>query len=94
MLTVTNPALDRLSRKLARKKADDDEAMRFTRRKCGWRLRLDRARPDDTAFTYEGRNVLLLDAAVAKAMAPLTLDARNTGQRARLKLRNTERRGD
>ncbi len=62
-------------------------ALRFTRRAGGWRLSLDRTRPNDTAFTHEGRNVLLLDAAVAKAMAALTLDVSGTEIGARLKLR-------
>lgn len=41
MLSVTVAALDRLSHKLADRKAAADIAMRFTRRKQGWRLRLD-----------------------------------------------------
>lgn len=86
MLTVTAAARVRLLSKLDRRKAAADVAMRFTRLKNGWRLRLDRERPDDTAFTHEGRNVLLLDAIVAKAMAALTLDARDTETGARLKL--------
>ena len=94
MFTVTAAALDRLSRKLAGKNANDDEAMRFTR---GWRLRLDRTRPDDTAFSHEGRNVLLVDAAMAtatatakamaKAMASLTLDVCSAETGAMLELR-------
>ena len=76
MLTVTPAARECLLSRLGRKKAADDVAIRFTRREGGWRLRLDRAGPDDTAFTHEGRNVLLLDEAVSKAMANLKLDAR------------------
>ena len=91
MFTVTAGALDRLSRKLARKKPTQGVALRFKRTAGGWRLRLDRARPDDTAFTHEGRNVLLLDAAVAKAMAALTLDVSGTEMGARLKLRRITR---
>jgi len=87
MLTVTAAARVRLLSKLDRRKAADDVAMRFTRLKNGWRLRLDRARPADTAFTHEGRNVLLLDAVVAKAMAALTLDASTTDAGVRLTLR-------
>jgi hypothetical protein len=60
--------------------------MRFIRLTNGWRLRVDRPRPDDTAFAHEGRNVLLLDAAVAKAMAALKLDASSTDEGAKLKL--------
>jgi hypothetical protein len=91
MLTVTAAARDRLLSKLDRRKAADDVAMRFTRKKDGWRLRLDRARPDDTTFTHGGRNVLLLDAAVAKGMAALTLGVSRTETGERLKLRRIPR---
>jgi hypothetical protein len=72
---------------LDRKKAADDVAMRFTRTKNGWRLRLDQARPDDTAFTCEGRTVLLLDTVVAKAMGAMRLEVKNTDAGIRLRLR-------
>lgn len=94
MLNVTKPALDQLSQRLARQQADGDVALRFTRREGGWMLRLDREAAGDTAFAHDGRTVLLLDADVSKAMADMTLDARQTGQRLRLKLRRNERRGD
>jgi hypothetical protein len=68
------------------KKAADDVAMRFTQTENGWRLRLDRAHPDDTAFTCEGRTVLLLDTVVAKALAAMRLEVRNTDAGIRLKL--------
>jgi hypothetical protein len=87
MFTVTAAALDRLSRKLAGKKADDDEAFRFTRRTGGWRLRLDCARPADTAFPHDGRSMLLLDTAVSQAMTNMTLDVRSTDSGPRLRLR-------
>ena len=87
MFTVTAAALNRLSVKLVRRKADDDEAFRLTRRTGGWRLRLDCPRPTDTAFSHDGRSVLLLDAAVSQAMANLALDVRSTGSGPRLKLR-------
>lgn len=86
MFKVTAAALDRLSRKLAHKAAADDEALRFTRRESGWRLRLDCARPKDTAFSHAGRSVLLLDRAVSQAMANLTLDVRSTDSGPRLRL--------
>ncbi len=90
MLTVTAAARDRLLSKLGRKKAADDVAMRFTRREGGWRLGLDRAGPDDAAFTRGGRNVLLLDEAVSKAMANMKLDVRATKAGPRLKLRRSK----
>jgi hypothetical protein len=86
MLTVTAAALDRLSKKLAGKKANDDEAFRFTRRARGWKLRLDCARPADMAFSHNGQSVLLLDAGVSQAMRNMTLDVRSTDSGPRLKL--------
>lgn len=86
MFVVTEAARDRLSRKLAEKEPTDGQALRFTRREGGWRLRLDRPRPDDTVFDHEGKNVLLLDAKVASAMAALTLDVSSTDFGARLRL--------
>lgn len=87
MLNVTLGARVRLSRKLARRKATDDVAMRFTRREGGWRLHPDHARPADTAITHEGRIVLLLDDNVSQAMANRTLDIRDTEAGPRLMLR-------
>jgi len=86
MFIVTAAALDRLSRKLTGKKANDDEAFRFMRRTGGWRLRLDHARPADTAFTHDGRSVLLMDTTVWQAMTNVTLDARSTNSGPRLRL--------
>ncbi|MCK6456599.1 MAG: hypothetical protein L6Q92_08735 [Phycisphaerae bacterium] len=86
MLTVTPAALERLSRKLVYKKAAEGAALRFVRaRKC-WRLKLDRPRPDDATFTHEGRRVLVLDQAVAEAMAAMTLSVHSTEAGPRLRL--------
>ena len=87
MLTVTVAALDRLSRKLARKNPTDGVALRFTRRARGWKLRLDSARHADTEFTHDGRSVLVLDAAVSQAMTNMRLDVRSTDSGPRLRLR-------
>ena len=87
MFTVTEAALDRLSCKLAHKKAADEMAMRFAEKAGGWRLRLDRQSPDDTVFAHRGRNVLLVDKAVARTMNDRTLDTRNTAGGPRLTLR-------
>ncbi len=94
MLTVTKPALDQLSRRLARKDAAEGMALRFTRREGGWTLRLDRESAGDTAFDHDGRKVLLLDEAVSKAMTHMTLDARESGERSRLRLFRNQPRGD
>ena len=87
MLTVTPGARERLTRKLVRKKAGEDEAMRFTRKPGGWRLSVDHARPADTAITYQGRIVLLLDEAASQAMTNATLDVQEADGKPRLKLR-------
>jgi hypothetical protein len=87
MLTVTKPALTRLSRRLAHDEADDDIALRFTRRAGGWKLGPDQARPGDVTFAHDGRNVLLLDKSAAQAMTNLTLDVRKTDAGPRLRLR-------
>jgi Fe-S cluster assembly iron-binding protein IscA len=87
MFTVTEAALDRLSWKLAHKKAANEMAMRFAEKEGGWRLRLDHQGPNDTVFAHRGRNVLLLDRAVAQAMTNRTLDTRNTAAGSRLTLR-------
>jgi len=94
MLTVTEPALERLARRLVRKEAGDDVALRFMRREGGWTLHLDHESAGDMAFTHDGRKVLLLDEAVSRAMADMTLDTRKSGRRSRLKLCHNERCGD
>jgi len=92
MFTVTKPALDRLSHRLARREAADDVALRFTRRAGGWKLDADRARPGDVTFAHDGRNVLLLDEAVSQGMTDLTLDVRKTDDGPRLRLRRVANR--
>ena len=86
MLTVTTAARDLLRARLDRRQAADDFAMRFTRKKNGWRLRLDQIRPEDKTVIHEGRSVLLMDAEVADAMGALTLDVRRLESGDKLKL--------
>jgi hypothetical protein len=87
MLTVTEAARTRLSRRLIRKKAADDMAMRIVKKAKGWNLRMDRLRPADTAIAHEGRNLLLLDEAVLKATTNMTLDVKKTDEGQRLSMR-------
>ncbi len=94
MLAVTTAALERLSRKLAGKGAADGMALRFKRRERGWMLRLDYESVGDTAFTHNGRKVLLLDETVSKGMANMTLDTRKSGERSRLRLYRSKNHGD
>lgn len=90
MLSVTKSALERLSRKLTRKGVAEGMALRFSRQKGRWTLLLDRQSAGDEAFSHDGRTVLLLDEAVAGALANMTLDARKIDGRSRLKLRRGE----
>ena len=94
MLNVTKPALDRLSHRLARKKAADDVALRFTRGEDHWKLGTDRERPGDVAFAHDGRNVLLLDAIASKALADMTLVVKKTDAGPRLRLRRQASRDE
>jgi hypothetical protein len=86
MLNVTIAACECLRSRLLKRNAAHDVALRFKRRKNGWKLRLDSKHPDDTCVTHEGRDVLLMSAEVAKATDSLTLDATNVGSGTGLKL--------
>lgn len=85
MLIVTLEALERLSEKLGAQPAKD-VALRFRRSAGRWRLRVDKPKPNDAAFSHGGRKVLLLDRAAVAAAAALTLTVRNTAKGPRLKL--------
>ena len=52
MLSVTKPALRRLSRRLARKAAGDDVALRITKLDDGWQLGPDHARSGDVKIEF------------------------------------------
>jgi hypothetical protein len=87
MLRVTKAAKSRLLSKLVGRNACDGEAFRFTRKKGGWKLRLDNAQPNDTVLAFEGRNVLLCDQEVSQNMTRLTLDVTDSDSKPRLTLR-------
>jgi hypothetical protein len=87
MFIVTEAARIRLVEKLARKRAGDNVAMRFVRRRQGWSLRPDAPASNDVAFVHEGRTVLVLDPRVAHRLADRTLDAQDTPAGSRLRLR-------
>ncbi len=90
MLDVTTAARGRLLEKLVHKATAEEMALRFTQKPGGWKLRPDEARPGDTTFTHEGRNVLLLDEETSQAMADLVLDVRSTDAGPRLTLNSQE----
>ena len=87
MLIVTEAASIRLAAKLTGKRAGDDVAMRFVRKRRRWKLRPDKPGPEDVAFAYEGRTVLVLQPQVAQRLTDRTLDARDTPAGSRLYLR-------
>jgi len=87
MFTVTEAAGVRLAEKLATKRANDDIAMRFVRKRQGWKLRLDKPARGDVVFAHAGRTVLVLDAQAAQLLLHRTLDTRDTPAGSRLYLR-------
>ncbi len=94
MLRVTSAAKSRLFTKLVDSKAAADEAWRFTPKKKGWKLRLDRQQPNDKTLVHEGRNVLLLDQDVLRTTTKLTLDVANLETKPRLTLRTVAGKSD
>lgn len=87
MFEVTETAGGRLAKKLEKKQANDDAAMRFVRKGEGWKLRLDKPATGDVHFAHDGRTVLVLDAKAAKLLDERTLDTRESPAGARLYLR-------
>ena len=89
MLVVTEAASIRLAAKLTRKQVGDDVAMRFLRKRRGWKLRPDKPMPEDVTFAHDGRTVLVLvlGPQVAQQLAARTLNARKTPAGPRLQLR-------
>lgn len=90
MLVVTESALERLSRKLTLRGVAEGMALRLARQDGRWRLLLDQESASDMVFSHGGRPVLVMDKAVSEAMTNVTLEARKTGGRSRLKLRRHE----
>jgi hypothetical protein len=87
MFTVSENACIRLAKKIEKRRTSDDEAMRLTRRRRGWKLRLAKPERGDVAFTHEGRTVLVLAAEAAELLADRTLDTRRASAGSRLYLR-------
>jgi len=94
MLSVSKTALERLSHRLVRKGAPEDMALRFTRREGGWTLLLDHESHGDTAFSYDGRKVLLLDSDAVNRMADMSLDTRSDNAKSRFKLTRRRASGE
>jgi Fe-S cluster assembly iron-binding protein IscA len=89
MLTVTQTASERLSRKLTDAEVEDDTAVRVVRKRKGrgWAMRMDKERPSDVTFAHQGRTVLVLDEEVSQMLANKTLDVRQSDSGPKLSLR-------
>ncbi|MFG0335185.1 MAG: hypothetical protein ACF8TS_17650, partial [Maioricimonas sp. JB049] len=85
MLTISQPAFDRLSELLADR--PDDVAARIVLREGRARIRPGRQREGDQTIEHEGRTVLLLDKRAARKLGGRTLGVRKTANGLRLKLR-------
>lgn len=91
MLTVTDEAFEELGRRLRKRAAAAEAALRFHCVDGRWRLRVGRAEPEDATFAHRGRPVLLLDHSAAKALSDAMLLMRDTPKGPRLNLRHNSR---
>ncbi|MEX2287595.1 MAG: hypothetical protein WD648_10935 [Planctomycetaceae bacterium] len=85
MLTITPTAYARLSKQLVDR--PDDVAVRIILREGRVKFRRGRHRTGDTVFNHEGRPVLLVGQRTAKKIGNRTLDALETVDGQRLRLR-------
>ena len=77
MWTVTDTALAHLFEILQEQEAANG-ALRITAEEDGFALVFDEARSGDRSFDYEGRIVLVLEAAISGVLADRTLDLKTT----------------
>jgi Fe-S cluster assembly iron-binding protein IscA len=77
MVTVTDAAGAHLAQLLAQVDAQEDTVIRLVLDKDDLVPKMDQARVGDTAFSYEGRRILVLDEIVVQAMADKTLDVQD-----------------
>ena len=84
MLTISQPAYDRLSQILADR--PQDVAARIFLEQGRARIRPGRRRPGDWVLVHNGRTVLLLDAQTARRLDERTLGIRQTADGPRLRL--------
>jgi len=89
MFTLTEAAGARLAEKLTEKNAGGNVSLRFARQTepRGWKLRLDKPSPADTALSHDGRVVLVFDEQSSHLLRNKVLDTRETDEGPRLQLR-------
>lgn len=84
MLTISQPAYERLSEMLADR--PEDVAVRLVLDQGRTRVRPGRRRQGDQILEHNGRTVLLLDERVARHLQERTIGIRQTAEGPRLRL--------
>jgi Fe-S cluster assembly iron-binding protein IscA len=87
MVTVTAAAGAHMAHLLTQVGAKDDLVIRLVLDEHNIMPTMDQVRAGDTAFSYEGRTVLVLDALVAQTMSDQTLDVQDTEDGLKIVLR-------
>jgi hypothetical protein len=78
MVTVTDAAGAHLASLLERDKVPDDTAVRLLLDESYLVPQMDHARSGDTAFSYEGKIILLMDELTVQSIQDKTLDVQNS----------------
>jgi hypothetical protein len=78
MPTITETAGAYLVQLLDEAQAQDDIAIRLVLDETNITPTMDHARPGDTAFSFDGRRILVLDELVMQAMEGKTLDVQDS----------------
>ena len=78
MVTITDAAGAHLAQLLSQVDAEEDVVIRLVLDERDIMPVMDQARVGDTAFSYKGDRILVLDALVMEAMADHTLDVQDT----------------
>ena len=87
MVTITDAAGAHMAQLLAQVEANKDVAIRLVLDEHNIIPTMDQARVGDTAFSYKGKTVLVLDALVVQAMADHTLDVQEAEDGCKIVLR-------
>jgi Fe-S cluster assembly iron-binding protein IscA len=87
MVTVTDAAGAHMAQLLEQIDAKEDVVIRLVLDERDIMPTMDQPRVGDTAFSYKGKTVLVLDALVAEAMADHTLDIEEAEDGSKIVLR-------
>lgn len=86
MFSITETAGAHLAGLLEREEAPEDVVVRLEQSEDGLAIRLGNAHPGDSAFTHEGRTVLVLDDEICQELADSKLDVEDTDEGPQLRL--------